>query len=253
MITLRFNDLPAVAPPGTAGSAVISIHQIFYADRQRSRLEPTFRPFDNRANPDPVWREYHVFRSEYFRGKVAEDAITGYVSWKFRRKARLSGLAFRDFIARHPGADVYCVSPPGIEPRPFRNVWVQGEYHHPGIIHLAREVFRRVGIDCDPETVEMPESRMLYCNYWAGTRRFWDLYMAFCEPVRDCLLHGLDAADRRLLHTRADAVIDACFIPFIMERLFSTLLAVRPDITCRSWNGIPDDGGRGWLRGLWAS
>ena len=251
MTPLQFTAAAAAAAAPPAAGAAIAIHQIFYDDRQRSRLDPAFRPFDNRANPAPDWREYHVFRSEYFGGRVAADAITGYVSWKFKRKARIPGPAFINFIARHPGADVYCVSPPGLEPRSFRNVWLQGEHHHPGILHLARQVFRRVGIDCDPETVEMPASRMLYCNYWAGTRRFWDQYVAFCEPVRNCLLHGLEPADRRLLHARADAVIDACFIPFIMERLFSTLLALRPEISCRMWDGGHDPGRRGWLRGAW--
>ena len=90
---------------------------------------------------------------------------------------------------------------------------------------------------------------MLFCNYWAGTRGFWDAYMAFCEPVRECLLHGLDADDRRLLHSRADRVIDACYIPFVMERLFSTLLALRPDIRFRALDARPWHARLGWLPG----
>jgi hypothetical protein len=227
----------------------IVIHQIFYEDAQRRSLDPAFVPHDNRSNPDPDWREYHVFRSEYLREAVPAAGVTGYVSWKFGRKTGITGAAFCDFISRHPGHDVYCISPPGIEPRSFGNVWLQGEHHHPGILHLARQVFRRVGIDCDPATVRMSESQVLYCNYWAGTRRFWDRYMAFCEPVRNCLLHGLDDADQRLLHGRADRVIDACYIPFIMERLFSTLLAVQPDISCRAWDAVRDaPARRGWFR-----
>lgn len=227
----------------------VAIHQIYYDDSQRPALDRAFVPYDNRSNPDPTWREYHVFRSEYLRGCIPAEGVTGYVSWKFGRKTGATGAAFRDFIRRHPGHDVYCISPPGIEPLSFRNVWLQGEHHHPGIIRLARTVFQRVGIECDPETVHMPTGRVLYCNYWAGSRRFWDRYMAFCEPVRDCLLHGLDDADRRLLHSRADRLIDACYIPFIMERLFSTLLAVAADISCASWDAARDaPPRRGWFR-----
>lgn len=242
MPVLNPGDRPGILPRhGWLGwRPRVTIHQIYYDDAQRQALDRSFVPYDNRSNPDPAWREYHVFRSEYIRGNIPAEGVTGYVSWKFRLKTGTKGKAFRDFIRRHPGHDVYCISPPGIEPLAFRNVWLQGEHHHPGILHLARRVFQRIGIDCDPETVEMPAGRVLYCNYWAGTRRFWDRYMAFCEPVRDCLLHGLDEADRRLLHSRADPLIDACYIPFIMERLFSTLLAVAADISCASWNAARD-------------
>jgi hypothetical protein len=232
----------------------VMLHQIYYDDAQRPTLDRGFVPYDNRSNPDPTWREYHVFRSEYLSGRIPAEGITGYVSWKFGLKTGTTGRAFRAFIRRRPGHDVYCISPPGIDPLPFPNVWLQGEHHHPGILHLVRRVFQHVGVECDPETVHMPAGRVLYCNYWAGTRRFWDRYMAFCEPVRDCLLHGLDEADRRLLHSRADRLIDACYIPFIMERLFSTLLAVAPDISCASWEAARDaPPRRRWFRRRWAA
>ena len=228
----------------------VAIHQIFYADTQRSLLDPAFTPYDNRLNPDPDWREYHVFRTEYRQDRVRDDAVTGYVSWKFGTKTRVRGSAFLDFIERHPDRDVYFISPPWIEPTRFRNIWLQGEDSHPGIIGLVREVFRRCGIDCDPEKMDQPESQVLYCNYWAGTRRFWDAYMAFCEPVRECLLHGLDEDDRRLLLSRADRSIDACYIPFIMERLFSTLLWLRGDISFQGWDEpYPARARRRWWRG----
>jgi hypothetical protein len=215
----------------------VAIHQIYYDGSQRRALDPAFTPYDNRANPDPVWREYHVFRTEYLAGNVREEEVTGYLSWKFGMKTRVHGRAFLDFIDRHPGREVWFLNPHGIEPHRFPNVWLQGEHHHPGILHLARRVFRHVGIDCDPESLEQPESQMLYCNYWAGTRRFWDAYIAFCEPVRECLLTALDDVDRRLLWSRADRTIDACYIPFIMERLFSTLLSVRGDLSFAGWDG----------------
>jgi hypothetical protein len=215
----------------------VSIHQIFYDDSQRASLDPAFMPYDNRSNEQPEWREYHVFRTEYLAGRCREGCITGYVSWKFGMKTRVPGSAFVAFIERHPGHDVYFLNPRGLERGSYRNVWLQGEFHHPGILGLARRIFREADIDVDPARLEQPRSQVLYCNYWAGSRRFWDAYMAFCEPVRHVLLHGLSEDDRRLLRSRADKAIDACFIPFIMERLFSTLLTLRPDISFRGWDG----------------
>lgn len=208
----------------------VRIHQIFYAEEQRAALDPAFIPYDNRANPRPEWREYHVFRTEWLAGRCGAGDVTGFLSWKFGTKTGLAGRAFVEFIGRHPGHDVWFVHPHRVEPRPFATIWQQAEVHHPGIIGLAQRICDGVGIAVDLATLEQPREQVLFCNYWAGTRRFWDEYMAFCEPVHRQIMEGLDAADRTLAWSRADREIDAPYVPFIMERLFSTFLALRPEI-----------------------
>jgi len=206
------------------------LHQIYYDESQRRSLDPAFIPYDNRANPRPAWREFHVFRTEWHAGRCREGDVTGFLSWKFGLKTRVPGAVFADFIAGHPGHDVYFVNPSRIEPRPFTGIWRQAEEHHPGILGLAQRILDAVGVDVDLAGLEQPREQVLFCNYWAGTRRFWQTYMAFCEPVYQHILTGLDEADRRLIWSRADRTIDSPYVPFIMERLFSTLLALRPDI-----------------------
>ncbi|MFM8415214.1 MAG: hypothetical protein ACKOCX_10870 [Planctomycetota bacterium] len=208
----------------------VRIHQIFYADAQRPALDPAFIPYDNRPNPRPEWREYHVFRTEWLAGRCQDGDVTGFLSWKFSAKTGVTGREFVEFIERHPGHDVYFVHPHRVEPRPFTNLWQQAEVHHPGIIGLAQRILDAVGIEVDLATLEQPRDQLLFCNYWAGTRAFWDAYMAFCEPVHRYVLEGLSAADRTLAWSRADREIDAPYIPFVMERLFSTLLALQPGI-----------------------
>lgn len=207
----------------------IRIHQIFYADDQRAALDPAFIPYDNRANPRPEWREYHIFRTEWLAGRCGQADVTGFLSWKFGTKTGISGRAFVEFIERNPGHDVYFVHPHRVEPRPFATIWRQAEVHHPGIIALAQRIFAGAGVAIDLATLEQPREQVLFCNYWAGTAWFWDAYMAFCEPVHRQIMEGLDPADRALVWSRADRQIDAPYVPFIMERLFSTFLALRPE------------------------
>ncbi len=211
----------------------VRIHQIFYDDAQRPSLDSAFTPYDNRANPSPEWREYHVFRTEWLAARCREGDVTGYLSWKFGAKTGLRGRTFATFIARHPGYDVYFAHPYRVEPQAFTNIWQQAEIHHPGILGLTQRIFDAVGVNVNLATLEQPREQVLFCNYWAGTRRFWDAYMAFCEPVYRHICEGLDESDRQLAWSRADREIDAPYVPFIMERLFSTLLAVRPDIRSR--------------------
>ncbi len=213
----------------------IRIHQIFYDPAQRPALDPAFLPYDNTANPQPQWREYHVFRTEWLAGGCRPDDVTGFVSWKFAAKTGVSGQDFVTFIESHPGHDVYFLNPHRVEPRPFTNIWQQAEVHHPGIIGLAQRIFDAIGEPVDLAALQQPREQVLFCNYWAGSRRFWQRYMDLGERVARQIREGLDEADRRLAWSRADRLIDAPYVPFIMERLFSTLLATRAGIRFRAW------------------
>lgn len=232
-----------------AAGMAIRVHQIFYDPAQRSVLDPAFIPYDNTANPRPEWREYHVFRSAWLAGMCEGDDIVGFLSWKFTAKTGVTGRQFIEFISTNDGYDVYLVNPHRIEPRPFANIWQQAEVHHPGIIELAQGIFDAVGLNVDLVHLEQPRDQVLFCNYWAGTRCFWKEYMDLAERVRRHVLTGLDPATRRLAWSRADREIDAPYVPFIMERLFSTLLAVRPGIRYRSWKAGRSTGVRiPWYR-----
>ncbi|MEI7780480.1 MAG: hypothetical protein WCJ18_00970 [Planctomycetota bacterium] len=199
------------------------IHQIYYDPPQRELLDPAFLPYSNVSNERPEWREYHIFRKEYLAGSC-DQGITGFVSWKFGQKTGISGAQFRDWIERLPGYDVYFVNP---FPLPqFRNVWCHGDLCHPGITEISQMLFHRVGLRTDLASLRMDRRHTAYCNYWAATPQFWDRYMAFCEPLHDLIEHRLEPAVRARLMQRADAVTEAPYIPYIFERLFSTLICI---------------------------
>jgi hypothetical protein len=208
----------------------VRIHQIFYDDRQQPFLDPAFIPYDNRANPNPEWREYHVFRSAWLAGQCRDGDVTGFLSWKFSEKTGLRGKRFIRFIRWNPGYDVYFAHPFRVDPQPCTNIWQQAERHHPGILALTQRIVDAIGLNVDLASFQQPREQVLFCNYWAGTRPFWDAYMGFCEPVYRHIREGLDDADRRLIWSRADREIDAPYVPFIMERLFSTFLGLTPSI-----------------------
>ena len=54
--------------------------------------------------------------------------------------------------------------------------------------------------------------------------------MDFCEPLYELIQHRVSTEERRLLFSRADKIIDSSYVPFLFERLFSTLLTTRDDI-----------------------
>ena len=202
----------------------IRISQIYYDPGQLPKLETTFVPFDNTENPNREFAEYYIFEKEYASGKIQPDAHVGYVSWKFGAKTRLSGDKFLNFINANPGYDVYFINPFPLQVKFFRNLWLQGEFYHPGILELAQGIFRAAGYPNQLAKEIHDSSTALYCNYWVGNRRFWDTYMDFVQPLVGVLRSGLGEAEKQKLHSIADHGNDFSFIAFIIERLFTTLL-----------------------------
>jgi len=209
----------------------INIHQIYFDPSQLPLLDPDFQPFNHCKNPHPELREYFIFRSEYFAHKISKDpnTVTGYVSWKFKEKTGVNGKKFINFVQKNPGYDVYFVNPFPHQLR-FKNVWLQGEKYHPGILDLAQELFLAVGMDMPLENLIMNETNTAYCNFWVGTPTFWDQYISFCEKIYQHIFTKLPQEKLDILFQRADPIIDASYFPFIFERLFSTLLCMNPKI-----------------------
>lgn len=210
--------------------STIKIFQNYFRDDQLSLLDPDFVPHDWRHNPHPEYRETIVFLDAYRRGRHLEADYVGIVSWKFGQKTRITGRQFKSFIERNPGYDVYFINPFPYEGYQF-NIWTQGERNHPGLWPLAQDLFDTAGYPVTlQELGRMDRRTLLYCNYWVGNRAFWDTYIAFIEPLFECIVHRMAATTRERYFARAKYHDPAPYFPFIFERMFSTLLLIKPEI-----------------------
>jgi hypothetical protein len=207
----------------------ISVHQIHYRQDQISLLDPAFLPYDNAANGTSDWCEWRVIREAYHGDLHKRANFVGFVSWKFKKKTGVSGEALLSFIRKHPGFDVYFVNPyhNAIVTWGFRNIWEEAEQWHTGIKPLTEDLFKRLEYRIDLNTFVSRCEETCYCNYWIANRRFWDAFMTFAEPVANCLECGLSGKQREFLETsRRTTKQGVSFRPFIMERLFTTFLAL---------------------------
>jgi hypothetical protein len=159
------------------------------------------------------------------------------VSWKFNQKTKTEGRVFIDFIKNNPGYDVYFINPYPHEVLLFRNVWLQGEACHPGLIEFAQSIMNRLRYDIDLRAIENSHDTALYCNFWVGNAQFWDQYMEFTKPIFDYLRTRLSDEEKRFLNRPADKARDATatYLSFIMERLFSTFLVSHKKIRSLSY------------------
>jgi hypothetical protein len=216
-----------------------NIYQIYYREAQTPYLDSSFTPWFNTGNPRPEWREYWIYRTAQPQLDFKRYSHVGFVSWKFGQKCHVPGKAFVDFVERAPQHDVYFVNPAPHATYLYRSVWAHGEFHHPGMLAFVKSVFAKVHPHIKFDEITTPAEKGAFCNYWAGSERFWKLYMEFCEPVFDYLENKTNADERNFIYRVADPVIRTTYHSFIMERMFSTLLAVRPDISSMQYY-LPD-------------
>ncbi|MCB1192165.1 MAG: hypothetical protein H7A23_08690 [Leptospiraceae bacterium] len=216
----------------------ISIYQIYYKQDQESFLEEAFKPYNNISNENPEWHEYWIFYQNYKKYPIQESEYRGYLSWKFRQKTQVHGENFKNFILQNPGYDVYFINPFYMNAFLFQNVWYQAEYYHPGIMKFVQNLFYKLNYEVDIYKIVNTEDNTLFCNYWIGNQRFWKSFMDFTVPIYNYINNSLTKEEGEFIHSRADKQINASYIAFIMERMFSTLMVFNKDISSLSYHKI---------------
>ncbi|PKO30053.1 MAG: hypothetical protein CVU36_10595 [Betaproteobacteria bacterium HGW-Betaproteobacteria-9] len=180
------------------------------------------------TNDHPEWRELQAFLEIYRRGDWRQHDFTGMFSPKFALKTHIGVDRFLGFVADNADADVCLINPfPQIGYWSY-NVWMQGEHAHPGLGAAAQALLDAVGIPWQLREVPRHGPGLLaYGNFWVARPAFWQAYVGeVLQPIADFLLRepshqavlGILSSTR---HTDA-----APFLPFMIERLFSTYLSL---------------------------
>jgi hypothetical protein len=215
----------------------VRIYEVLYDKRQQVTGEHVI-PLSI-TNTNPEWRELQAYMEAYNSGLYRDSKFTGIFSPKFNLKTGVSVADFVLFASNYGEADVCFVNPfPQIAYWSF-NAWMQGEYAHPGLISRAQDLLDAVGISWDiSKTYPRHAPDVLaYSNYWVGTPQFWESYVgSILEPIARFLAEepGHRASMQVLqstFHTHPTP-----YLPFIIERLFSTFLTRQKDIRYVSYS-----------------
>jgi hypothetical protein len=207
---------------------MIAIYEPLYLPGQRL-VEPAFLPLRLPDNSRASWREFGIIVDMYRRGMHRDQALTGLLSPKFGTKTGITGSQFIAFIEANPGADVYFINPyPQLAYLTY-NVWTQGESAHSGLVGRAQALLDGCGIRWDLEQAprQGPDATC-YCNYWVGTEKFWDDYVGgVLIPIARLLETEPESDAARGVMANTQHLRPTPFLPFIIERLFSTYLSLR--------------------------
>lgn len=202
----------------------ILVKQIYFRKEQAKHLSPSCSPFFNEVHEDNLFLEYSVIL-HLFRQKFHEKAdYTGVFSWRFQDKTRVSPGEFFAFCRHHPGYDVYFINPFPEQTHLYRSVWEQGEKCHANLKAIAQDLFDELDYGIDVDAIRNDETNTLFSNYWIGNVSFWERYIEFTKPVYDYISKNKDNNLVKNLKATAPYHYSVSYIPFLMERLFSTLL-----------------------------
>lgn len=214
---------------------VVIYEPLYHRDQKVSDV--ALRALDWHENPLPDWREFAIFVDMYIKQYFRSARMTGLFSPKFSIKTGIPPIEFLDFARRHSDSDVCFINPFPQIPYFSFNVWMQGEVAHPGLTRRAQDLLASSKIDWNLEKVPRQSSDVVcYSNFWVGSPRFWKDYVGLVlVPIASFLKNNPQSPVARAVLEPTSHTDPAPYLPFIVERLFSTFLSLNAQISRTAW------------------
>jgi hypothetical protein len=217
------SETPKLAPED------IKIFQIYYQPEQQGLLDSDFIAYDNSGNSSRLF-EFAVFTKLAQSNEIKNAKLWGALSWKFGKKAGISGRELKEEIIAHPGYDAYYCNPYPENEALFHNMWLQGELAHPNFMPLCAEIFEVAGLPTELLTSVQPSSEFAAANYFVANQNFWRAYIGFVSRLLISADKNLSPTAKRIFYSstadKFGAHAEASYIPFLVERLFTVFLLV---------------------------
>lgn len=123
----------------------------------------------------------------------------------------------------------------------FPSVWRHGDYYHPRLTEVSQSIMDKAGYKINlRQFVHSPEMAG-YSNYWIGNSKFWRHYVDFTRPLEEYIRNNLNGQEREYIYSIADPVSNCSHIPFVIERLFTTLLVMEKNLKSISYQYDSED------------
>lgn len=227
----------------TVARQSVGIYEPIYINGQTIN-QASFLPYFHVSNKYySRWREFRI-HIEMYRSRFYERHLfTGLFSPKFELKTRIKGKDFIEFCMCNPDADVVLINPfPHLAYMSF-NVWSHAEACHTGIVKIAQQLLSDASIKLVLDIDARHDSSVLsYSSFWCGTRSFWHSFVGeILNPLAIFLEANPNAPSVQNAMQETLHADPAPFLPFITERLFTTYISQKPDLTIASYPLNPYD------------
>jgi hypothetical protein len=167
----------------------IYVHQIYYDELTKAKLDEGFIPLDNTKNERPDWFEFWPMLNYLNSHELEEDAWYGFLSPRFQEKMGVDSQYINKVIEQHGhAADALLISPAWDQICYFQNPWEQGEVWHPGITEESQKFFDFIGYSIDLQNTVTNLNTTIFSNYiiakkiyWLEWKRIANLFWAYVE------------------------------------------------------------------------
>ena len=203
----------------------LSIYQCYYDDSQLGELSKEFIPYNNTGDENYMFREYILWKKLYHKHI---DGHWGIVSWRWPEKTRLDAQEFVSWINNNPGYDMYYFDP-SLETIPYKNLWVQGDQWHPGMVNFCNRLLQKMNIDKDIRDIEYKAKHFACSSFFIGNNKFWDNYLNFVNEVITLSLFDNEMKNYLFDTKQQYNGVDIPFFCFVVERLFSLYYYLNED------------------------
>jgi hypothetical protein len=208
----------------STGLKMMHLYECIYKDGQEASSH-LVRPL-HINNQHPYKRELQAYVHMFNNGFYKHNGHTGLFSPKFELKTKVSFTQFIEFCESNQDSDVILINPfPQIKYW-ASNAWMQGEFMHPGLVKIAQDLLCAAEIDLEVNTQDRhSDDYLCFCNFWVAHGWVWESFVGHVlvklnDFVDDHPQHpAVRAANAGTQHTS-----EACFLPFITERLLSSWL-----------------------------
>lgn len=202
------------------------IFQICFEPKQILDVDPLLVPFDNTSNEQPELREYHSFEKIINSSMTDDLDAWGVFGPRWKDKMRFDAFEIHKAIRENPDVDVWVFNHARVVNALTFNVWEHGEFWHKGIIKVTKKALENA--EYDPNYIDkLMVETTCYCSYFVATKKFWGSYISFLRKMK-YELENLDEENLKIYNNSANYSRDKNLnlFPFIVERLFSTFLAM---------------------------
>lgn len=213
----------------------ICVYQAYYLEEQLKQLDPAFIPFDNTKNETPHLREYPMWKKLYEKHAGSED-YWGLMSWRWHEKTGIAGYQFTSWIENNPGYDCYHFDPFKHLSGQHKNLWVQGDIWHPGMLKFANLLFKKLKITERAEDLQYQPEHFGTCNYYVGNSKYWTSLLSFID---ECIAFANQSNDMYNYLYVDGKSYNGRVIPyfsFVTERLFSLHNYLKPEYKVKRYD-----------------
>lgn len=206
----------------------LNIYQCYYDNTQLGFLSPNeFIPYNNSGDKLFMYREY-VLWQRFYRKHLKDESHWGVVSWRWNQKTGLDAKEFVEWIQNNPGYDMYFYDP-SLETIVHKNLWIQGEPWHPGMINYANRLLEKLNYNLKIEDVDYKSKHFACSSFFIGNNKFWTDYLNFVNEVITLSLFD-EELKRYMFDTNKEYNgVQIPFFCFVIERLFSLYYFLNED------------------------